>query len=310
MKLIPKALAAKYGQLNLASVSEPITESFCDMALTIYNRLIAKAPEVFKMLLDFDEKHGQSNPLNSICKYQLLVQRFAVASSPKRLAWGVDMLLDFYNNQLLKMDDLTQRRLEGKGNPKVGLLDVINMKQSILQHMRNFASDLNMKHDVLELIRTVTDNPTTYRQHCGVTGSSVGGKISQVWRAGLPQSANVLLACIDSVVFNTVYDTNIMARMQQRASKAEQVCQDESLIELLSEVSAAFNSEHVSAGLTAAGSTAEIVVEDALVDDDNPDAFDKRGENQGTHTHTHTHTHDRSITQPMCGLSHTKPNQQ
>lgn len=61
----PKSLAALYtGRLELSDQSEKITESFCDMSLTVHNRLVLKSPDVFQLLLQLDESDGIHNPLD------------------------------------------------------------------------------------------------------------------------------------------------------------------------------------------------------------------------------------------------------
>lgn len=57
-----------------AADSEKITESWIDMAMTVWDRLLASR-ELASILEDMDRRYGHDAPLNGIVQYQLLISK-------------------------------------------------------------------------------------------------------------------------------------------------------------------------------------------------------------------------------------------
>ena len=115
-------MASAYADnLQLADANEKITESVCDMALTIYNRLVLKAPTVFRLLMDLDETEGVNNPLDRVTKLQTLVIK---ANTKDKLEWVVPLLIDLYKTGRLSIESCSHRAWSGAPKVNKGLCDV------------------------------------------------------------------------------------------------------------------------------------------------------------------------------------------
>ena len=80
-KLNPKDLAAQFKSVTFADRSEKVTETICDQAMRVYERLVLRAPSVFALLLKFDSDMGIDNPLDSIGKLVTICAKAAIAQS-------------------------------------------------------------------------------------------------------------------------------------------------------------------------------------------------------------------------------------
>ena len=153
------------------------------------------------------------------------------------------------------------------------------MKQLIVENLRRWAIEAGCRTEHSETMRTVTESPATDRKHCGVNGKLAG--ICQMWRAGWPASANQLISVYDNMIFGTAYDDVIMAKLRGRATTAHQVIADPALQELLSEVQATMVEEAQQRAGSPASSSMPPPPQVQPSEEDTPDAFEKRGVDQG-----------------------------
>lgn len=277
VRLTPKSLAQTYsGKLELAEANEKITESLCDMALTVYNRLILKAPGVFQILLELDETHGMDNPLDKVSKLQMLVQK---ANTKEKLEFMVPLMIDLFKSGALNADAFSIRSMRGITNNK-GMCDVLMMKQSIIEFLHRWCAESKFDGNVLDTFRKVTTSLATFRTHCG-SSNKKNSKPSLTWKAGWQPSAELMLNVFETVVFNTDYDEVMLEHLRANKTKASDMFETPPLNELLEEITEALKSEADTSNGAEDKDQSEQPENDDAVADETPDAFQARAENQG-----------------------------
>ena len=191
VRLTPKDLSATYKKLQVAEQSEKITESFCDMAMTVYNRLVVKTPSVFRLLLDHDEAFGMSNPLDSVTKLQALVIK---ANTKEKLEFMVPLMLDLLQSGALHPDTCTVRSLKGASGASKGLCDVLLVKEDLREYLHRWSAEQAFSGDVLNTMRRITVSHSEFRKHCGYSWKPSASKPNLSWKSGWKPSADLLLS--------------------------------------------------------------------------------------------------------------------
>lgn len=113
-------------ELKVSERNEQITRSFVDMAFTVWDRALSKAP-IQKVVLEEEEFHRESL-FNKIVKLQAIVQK---ASVPEDIEFCFVALHDYRKAGFLRPSELTQRKLEGvsKVDNGKGLIDLLCYKK-------------------------------------------------------------------------------------------------------------------------------------------------------------------------------------
>ena len=247
-KLTAKRLAECYKRLTTAERSEKITESFCDMALTVYNRLVLKSPQTFELLLSLDEDEGVNNPLDSVSKLQAVVIK---TGSKEGLEWFMPIFVDFFKVGLITPDDCSLRSLEGvsKTAVKKGLIDVMMAKRDIRDYLFQWGHEQHIDSAILNNVKECAASINVFRRRCGYLGGARNKQHTpdQSWKSGWPNSAHLLLNLYESIVFGREYDESILENLKAKKVKPAEMLKEEPFEELLQEVATALEAERSSA---------------------------------------------------------------
>ena len=212
-----KAVAKEYAEhLDLADQSEAITESFCDQAITIYNRLVLAAPRAFEMRMSLDESAGINNPLGNVSKLQCLIIK---TQSKDKLEWAVGLLIDLYLCGAITKEECALAKLQGTGpggqvkgvqmKDRKGLADVLVAKEEIQAQLHRWAAEQRaFPGNVLDTVRQITLSIQKFREHCGYSWKP-GAKPSAAWKAGWPDSACQLVNAFEMIIYSSDYDSSI-----------------------------------------------------------------------------------------------------
>lgn len=281
VRLTPKALSNVYNsKVEVAEQNEKITESFCDMALMVYNRLVLKVPAVFKLLLDLDEAKGLDNPLDKVSKLHLLVSK---AATKEKLEFMIPLMVDLFLNGALSADAFSVRLLKGISTNNKGMCDVVILKQNLLDHLHRWCAEQKFASDVLDTIRKVTGSLESIRQHCGVVGKPKG-KLNLAWKAGWMPSADLMLNVFEAVIYNCDYDDVLLNLLKANKQKPAEIFNEPPLSELLEEITDALKAEGEKDEPEDKELTPPHEDDDNMDASETKDAFEQRSEQQGTTT--------------------------
>ncbi len=233
VKLNARALADTYAKnVTLSELSEAITESYVDMAVTVNSRLIQKEPHVFTLLLSLDEAEGVRNPLDSVCKLQWLTIR-----AKDKLSWVAPLLVDLYKSGALSIDQCSLRALKGPASTQSGVVDVLARKADLLSHLLRWAENASFPDAVKDKLRAVCVDVDTFRKHCGYAWQS-SSSVNTTWKAGWKHSAVLMLNAIEMIIFSCDYDSVLAQHLKNRKSLTD-MCETQPISELLEEIMAA-----------------------------------------------------------------------
>ena len=271
IKLSAKALSATYTQrLHLAQQSEKITDSLCEMALSVNSRLVKAAPDVFQCLLDFDESEGMHNPLDAVTKLQALVTK---AGTKENLQFMVPLLIDLYKSGALPAEKCTVRALKGAGTGSQvnkGTCDVLLMKQDLLESLLRWSAEEPFPGAIVNQMRRITISIPEFRKHCGRSWKTGDVPTDLGWKAGWKNSAELLLNVFEMIVFHTEYDDAILTLLKGKKTASDMLAAPP-LKDLLDEIKTALSEEAEAAEATKASLPATDP-EAADNDDDDADA--------------------------------------
>jgi hypothetical protein len=211
-KLTAKQCADLYRQLKVADISEQITDTFVDVAMTICSRMLS-IPACKAALIEVDQEYGANNPLDSYNKLQALIQKSKV---PAKLEWVVLLLLDLHKSNALRGDQIGVRTLQGaKGDRGRSLVDLLMYKEDVLNHLTSTVLDsLALEPSTKSKIRAITASLATYRTNCGYSYNSAMPSVKRTWMAGWAKSATLFLTLIDSCVYSYEMDDALRIGMK------------------------------------------------------------------------------------------------
>ena len=245
------------------------------MALTIYNRLVLKAPTVFRLLMDLDETEGVNNPLDRVTKLQALVIK---TNTMEKLEWMVPLLIDLYESGRLSIESCSHRALSGAPKVNKGLCDVLLVKQDIQEYVLRWSAEQKFPGVALDTMRQSTVDVETFRKHCGyawVTSSSRNWN----WKAGWKPSTEHLPSIFEMVIYNPNFDEHLLSALTSRKTKPEDIMEGAPFMELLQDIVDCLEDENKSPETKT--EPEEVLEGEHFVDDDTQDAFQRRAEEQG-----------------------------
>lgn len=126
-------VAAHYQEIRFADgAGEKITKEFVDCSMTVLRRLMA-LPRCANMVMALCDE-GLANPLDSVYKLNKIVSK---ASTPDKIEWSLELLIDLWRSGALKSDQLGFRHLAGNitGSGGKGIVDLMVFKRELLQHL-------------------------------------------------------------------------------------------------------------------------------------------------------------------------------
>ncbi|CAK0907973.1 unnamed protein product, partial [Prorocentrum cordatum] len=192
-----KGIAELYrSKLNMAQTSDKITDGFVDKALTISSRVL-NIPKVRKLLQEADGWAHGNNPLDSVTKLQLVVDK---AKTAPMIEWSVELILDLAKSGALSAEQCGTRAIEGKlpGQGGKGLVDLMMFKLDLKNYL--LSTVLDSKHwdsSHKEVIRIAFDSLESTREKTGHAFNPTFKPVKQGWKAGIPKSADVFINLIE-----------------------------------------------------------------------------------------------------------------
>lgn len=215
----PKMISEAYNaDLILSELSEKVTESWVERALSVSSRML-KSSYILEKLLYLDDNYGASGPLDSVHKLHALLGKVGSGGGIKKMEWLVGLLVDLFDHQALEQDSCTKRELSGATGNK-GLADVILCKLDVKEELFRWAETAGIDSAALQKIKEVSSSLEVFRQHCG--HSWIPAKVPPApWRASFCTSSDLFLNLIESLVFSVDFDDCLLSWLRSKKSLAD-----------------------------------------------------------------------------------------
>ena len=111
----------------LSPVTEKVTESYVDCAMTVHQRALS-VPEVRAIVFEAEDRFGVNTPFDSLYKIESIIKR---AKSAENIHYVCDYI--YSNFQQEQLTTISVRDLTGKGHGGKGLVDLALFKRDLLQ---------------------------------------------------------------------------------------------------------------------------------------------------------------------------------
>ena len=189
----PAEFAEWYNKrLKLSKNSEPITKSTVDCSFTIWERALQN-PMIRDAVLR-QERHRQKSVFNSIYRMQGMISK---AGSAEQIEWAFLMVEDYFEHGFASVDTFSTRSIEGRlpGANGKGIIDMYIWKKKLLAYLVDqFMPGKTVAKECKAKIREICASIATFRSFCG---SPKAPAKDLSWRAGWPESADLLLKLIE-----------------------------------------------------------------------------------------------------------------
>ena len=193
-------LAAYYAEgVRFADNSEKMTFEFIDCSLTVLNRLMS-LPRCAKLVLSLED-YGAGNPLDSIYKLHRIITR---ASTPEKIEWSLELMVDLWTAGALNTDQLSLRHLDGrglKGADGKGLVDMLCFKRDVLLYvLGDFLDSRRFSPEQKQRLKEVCASIDVFRSKCGYMFNAKHRKAASLGWLGLkrfvlaPRGPSILAA--------------------------------------------------------------------------------------------------------------------
>ena len=240
-KTSAKALAAAFREgMTFSEATEPVTDSFVDMAATIDSRMLS-SDLIAKCILSAEEQFGMQTPFNGATTLQSIVSK---AKTADKILWAVQYILDTWRGGNMAGEALSLRYLQGQqaGGGGKGLIDLLNFKFDLKCHLAEYLTkiprwDAILVRDRFTLSLRCHDE---YRRLNGRPGDEGGMDIT--WRAGWPKSAELAYTHWESMVYNDTFDNALKVAVRNR-KYVEGGLEAPGLVEVFEEVAEMYKEE-------------------------------------------------------------------
>ena len=171
---------------NFNELSEPVSKTFVEAALTCYNRAL-NIPCIRAVLLTMESKYGVKNPFQSIFTLEALVRR---CERQEFIEWGVASIEHQLMAKYALPGEINSKTITGKNQGGKGIADRCNLRRSFGQLI---ASSYATKFDneTREVIRKMSMSHADYYTLFGTPVNSHKHDIS--WISLLPLSGQMLV---------------------------------------------------------------------------------------------------------------------
>lgn len=196
-------LATAYkGKVKLDDEAEDITDHYIKQVSAIV-KAVWTNERVQQVLLAFEKLPPSRNPLNSVVKIFILVQK---ASTEDELNWVFELLLEMIESQVYQVCDVNCRDLQKS------LASKLLYKKQLHRHLLNAAMDnLDLPSTDKVCIRNALGDPRKFRAHSKLENSSL------TWRAQLiPASVMYVDEIIEPLIFSKTYDKEVELAAKNR----------------------------------------------------------------------------------------------
>ena len=165
-----------------SALQDDITDSWIEVAVKIYNRLLSK-DRLFDIIKKDENKQGKQSVFNRLLALDKLVVK---CKTDEQMHWCMSSMMDLIEIGEANLDDFGVRALAGKNNGggNRGLLDMFNAKYAIVQHIMKFVSEKPYTSRAKDILSGLSSH-YLFRAKCG--GGSIKADVS--WQGTLPESA-------------------------------------------------------------------------------------------------------------------------
>ena len=186
--------------MKLARSSEPVTKSFVDSAVTIYRRVLNDQQNQSVLAWCDDNYNVKDHPFNSIYALQALCDR---ASTPSRIAFALEGLIDHYRMGFINAGEFTVSRLK---DSRQSYICVLIMKMDARTYLLGEWLDaLNIKPECKAKVRSVLASFETTRHDLSpYDDTQFTPDLS--WQVGWPTSATLTVAFIEDMIYSNMFD--------------------------------------------------------------------------------------------------------
>ncbi len=112
-------------------MSETITITFVDAAVTVYNRALS-VPAIRCLLDQAEIEFGVKTPFSSIYTIEAIIKR---ASHQEMIEWAVASILHMIKEEHCSVTDIGVRGITGKGTNAKGIVDMTNFRYRFARHV-------------------------------------------------------------------------------------------------------------------------------------------------------------------------------
>jgi hypothetical protein len=227
--LSSEKVAMFYGdKMKYAHSSEKISNSFVDVALTVYSRVLM-LPDARKSLEWAEENMmGKSPWAKSIYALQALVDR---GKTPDRISWALCGLTDLYRMDMISTKEFIGNTLR---DPRKSYIEVLNLKSALKKHLLSkWLPSLGLPDGHKEQMQMVFADFRSVRQH--VTAYPGGQSAETTWIIGWPESSLAAAEVLEDMVYTCQWDQRFKDAVRSKA-KLEDFLEYESVQSALSRV--------------------------------------------------------------------------
>ena len=102
---------------------DQLSESFFEATIAVHAKILSHVGRR-QLLHELDQEYGQKGPFSSVYKLEAISKK---AATPPAITWAITAAVDLFRRGDLKLEDFSQRSIEGKsvGMNGKGLADVL-----------------------------------------------------------------------------------------------------------------------------------------------------------------------------------------
>ena len=153
-----------------------------------------------KELIMKAQEHTMPNPFVKMGQLTAFLHK---AVTQDRIAWAVELVLDFYWSNGVTVEDMGERALKGRGAQSMsnkGLVDLLVYKQQLLAHMvgawlDSFAIEPSTKATIRD---TFNNGIAHFRSKAGYQYNSNMPQVSSSWRAGWDKASDHIFELMEA----------------------------------------------------------------------------------------------------------------
>ena len=155
-----KTIAAEYNKRIKVSkkASEPVNDSFCEMAISIHEKAFIHK-QVFDIMMKLEGKHV-AHPLSRIHVLFAFVSR---GKTKENIIWAFEAMYDHLQSKEMKMDEIAVRSMTGTKDQR-GIVDLLTIQREFKEYLLGVSLiELGVEEQICDQLRHVFKDHTNYR---------------------------------------------------------------------------------------------------------------------------------------------------
>jgi len=197
--LTPERIAGMYSKnVKLAKSTEPISVSFVTAAISTHKRILSN-PLNQALLSYLDANYTfDVHPIKSMYTLLAICDR---ASTPTKINFGLEGLVDGYRMDYFNIGEFTQARLK---DPRQSMVSVLNLKFDARTYLLgDWLDGMNLNPQCKAKIRDALSSFEAVRRDLTPYNA---GKIDLSWQATWPQSAVLTATFLEDMIYTNTFD--------------------------------------------------------------------------------------------------------